>query len=213
MRERTISILGDSISTYEGFTPMGYDFYDRYTRREAGISSVEDTWWMQVIRAMGGRLGYNHSISGSTVSGNISLSGTSGIRQQALAINGSPDVILLYMGSNDWAYSVLPEEFEQAYASMLTSLKKLYPFAKIYAATLLRGKDVEDPQMRFFNIDRCVSPRVYSRIIRKCIEKCDVELVDLEKYQEEYASIDGVHPNADGMKTIAQLWKKELGLS
>lgn len=207
---KVISILGDSISSFEGYSPRGFEFYDSYTRAEAGIQSVEDTWWMQVIRHKNGRLGYNNSISGSTVSGDIALSATSMTRLQSLAINGTPDVIFLYIGSNDWAYSVLPNEFEDAYQRMLLSLKNLYPQAEIYGATLLRGKDAPDPSMRFFNIDACISPKIYSRIIRKCIEKAGLKLVDLEKYGQEYASIDGIHPNVKGMKQIADLWKCEL---
>ena len=208
--KKRYSILGDSISTYEGFSPMGYVFYDRYSRREAGMASVEDCWWMQVIRAMDGELGYNHSLSGSTVSGGVSISATSEIRQQALAINGIPDVILLYMGSNDWAYAVLPEEFEDAYGKMLYHLRRLYPHAQICCATLLRGADVEDPEMRFFNIDSCPSPRIYSNIIRRCVDKAGLTLIDLESYHEEYQTIDGVHPDREGMRTIADLWIREL---
>lgn len=210
--KKIYSILGDSISTYGGYTPLAYDFYDRYTSAEAGIRSVEDTWWMQVIRAADGILGYNNSISGSTVSGDISLSGTSEKRLRSLANNGNPDGIFLYMGGNDWAYSVLPNEFEDAYRRMLNKLLMLYPDTEIYCATLMRGKDVEDPSMRFFNVDACVSPRIYSKIIRDCATKAGVHVIDLEKYQTEYSTIDGVHPDGQGMKTIAELWMQELGI-
>lgn len=209
--KKIYSILGDSISTYAGYTPLAYDFYDRYTNAEAGIRSVDDTWWMQVIRAAEGTLGYNNSISGSTVTGDVSLSGTSEQRLRSLAMNGIPDVILLYMGGNDWAYSVLPEEFEDAYRRMLNRLLLLYPDSEIYCATLMRGKDAEDPSMRFFNTDACISPRIYSGIIRQCAQKAGVKVADLEKYQTEYSTMDGVHPDVKGMKTIAELWIKELG--
>ena len=209
--KKIYSILGDSISTYAGYTPLAYDFYDRYTSAEAGIRSVEDTWWMQVVRAADGILGYNNSISGSTVTGDVSLSGTSENRLRSLADNGTPDVILLYMGGNDWAYSVLPEEFEDAYRKMLNRLLLLYPDTEICCATLMRGMDAEDPSMRFFNTDACISPRIYSGIIRQCALKAGVTVVDLEKYQTEYSTMDGVHPDVKGMKTIAELWIKELG--
>ncbi len=211
--QRIYSILGDSLSTFEGYTPAGYDFYDRFTGSETGIKSVEDTWWMQVILAEGGTLGYNNSISGSTVAGDVSLSGTSAARLKSLAINGIPDVIFLYMGGNDWAYSVLPEEFEDAYRRTIASLIRLYPDAEIYCATLMRGKEIDDPRLNFFNIDGCVSPRIYSRIIRDCAEKAGVKVVDLERYGTEYATIDGIHPNKEGMKTIAEHWIKELSRS
>lgn len=42
-------VLGDSISTYEGYTPASVVFYDSYFQRLTGVTSVNDTWWMQVI--------------------------------------------------------------------------------------------------------------------------------------------------------------------
>lgn len=204
------SILGDSISSYAGYSTAGYEFYDKYIQQEARMASVKDTWWMQVIHHLGGSLGYNNSISGSTVSGGVSLSGTSRIRQQSLAINGMPDIIILQMGYNDWAYSVFPPEFEDAYRRMLTDLVKSYPFARIYCSTLMRGKEIDDPEMAFFNVDSCVSPMIYSQIIRKCVQDAGLNLVDVEKYGIEYDTIDGVHPNVDGMRTIAQLWIREI---
>lgn len=209
-KKKIISVLGDSISTFAGYTPRMMNFYDTYIQEEAGISSVEDTWWMRVIRHMDGVLGSNDSIAGSTVSGNVSLSATSRKRHQNLAINGRPDCILLYVGTNDWAYSVLPDEFEEAYRDMLYSLTTLYPYADIYCATLLRGQEPADSEDCFFNVDGCISPMIYSSIIRNCVKEADLKLVDLEQYHMEYSTIDGVHPNACGMKMIADLWIKEL---
>ncbi len=74
MEKRRISILGDSISTFAGYTPEEAVFYDSYVQWETGVKSVEDTWWMQVIKALDGELGTNHSLAGSMVSGNLSTS-------------------------------------------------------------------------------------------------------------------------------------------
>ena len=49
-RKLRISILGDSISTFAGYTPKDSVFYDSYVQWETGVKTVEDTWWMQVIR-------------------------------------------------------------------------------------------------------------------------------------------------------------------
>ena len=54
MEKRRISILGDSISTFAGYTPEEAVFYDSYVQWETGVKSVEDTWWMQVIKALDG---------------------------------------------------------------------------------------------------------------------------------------------------------------
>lgn len=88
MEERRISILGDSISTFAGYTPEEAVFYDSYVQWETGVKSVEDTWWMQVIKALDGELGTNHSLAGSMVSGNLSTSAMSYERIEKLGANG-----------------------------------------------------------------------------------------------------------------------------
>ena len=43
----------------------------------------------------------------------------------------------------------------------------------------------------------------YCKIIRGCAEKYGCRLIDLYKYVTPFDTIDGSHPNAKGMKTIA----------
>lgn len=65
-----ISIMGDSISTFESFNPDGYCvFYDEQMQYINGLTLVNDTWWAQVIQALHGELCVNNSYSGSKVSG------------------------------------------------------------------------------------------------------------------------------------------------
>ena len=46
---RLVSIIGDSISTYEGYNPSGYAvFYDQEMCARNGLKSVYDTWWAKV---------------------------------------------------------------------------------------------------------------------------------------------------------------------
>lgn len=208
MKKRKISILGDSISTFAGYTPQSGVFYDSYVQWETGVKSVEDTWWMQVIQALNGELGTNNSIAGSMVSGNLATSAMSVERIQTLGENGNPDIILVSAGCNDWGFCVLPEEFESAYQIMLHRLKTTYPHAQIWCCTLPEGK--EPKGQMFFNAEGTISKRIYSDIIRNCVQKAEVHLADLEKSQKEYETIDGVHPNKAGMKTLAELWSYYL---
>ena len=44
-----VSILGDSISTYSGFNPSGYEvYYNKTMQKLNGLRSVYDTWWAKV---------------------------------------------------------------------------------------------------------------------------------------------------------------------
>lgn len=55
MYKLKISILGDSISTYAGYNPPCYPVYYKDDKAyENDIVSVNDTWWKQVIDAVGG---------------------------------------------------------------------------------------------------------------------------------------------------------------
>lgn len=209
-KQKIFSILGDSVSTYAGYTPIGAVFYDGWVQQESGVLSPEDTWWMQVIRGKQGILGVNNSYAGSTVSGNLPFSGTSEIRLKDLGRKGEPDVILVNLGCNDWGFCVLPEEFETEYRKLIYSLKCLYPKAEIWCATLLRGYLEESGEDSFFNVDNCISQKIYSDIIRNIAKRADVRVADIGRYDVEYETIDGVHPNKNGMKTIARLWLKEM---
>ena len=65
-----ISVLGDSISTFEGCNPPGYKVYYDIDRQQANAIYIPGkTWWGRVIDALGGRLCVNNSYSGSLVSG------------------------------------------------------------------------------------------------------------------------------------------------
>ena len=208
-QKKRISIRGDSVSTFAGITPPEALFYDAWRQEETGVTSPDDTWWMQVIQGMGGMLGVNNSYAGSTVSGGFMTSGTSEKRLRTLSAEGEPDMILVAMGANDWGFGVHPQEFEYEYRRMLQRMKRLYPRAEIWCATILRGKPVPEEEM-FFNVDGVISPNIYSDIIRRIGTEEAVHLADVSGYHMEYETIDGVHPNREGMKMIACLWLKEL---
>ena len=152
---KRVSIIGDSISTFEGYNPQGFAvFYNEEKQQQAGIVNVTDTWWQTVIDFFGAKLLVNNSWSGSRATklpGNNELfpSGCSDERTNGLHLGVmKPDVILVYIGTNDWAYGVLTggetritegdihELFYQAYHGMIDKLKKNYPQAEIFCFTL-----------------------------------------------------------------------------
>ena len=59
-KNKYISILGDSISTFAAF-------YNIERKIISHIATLSDTWWGQVIEKLGAKLLVNNSISGSTV--------------------------------------------------------------------------------------------------------------------------------------------------
>ena len=201
-------VLGDSISTFEGYTPNSAVFFDPYVQRLAGISGVEDTWWMQVIQGLGGVLGTNNSYSGCTVYGTRLTAGCSDHRADALARNGTPEVILIHIGGNDCAFQISSKKFKKAYRTMLSKLKERYPEAEIWCATLLWGRHVDNDIPSFFNADGVPPIRAYSDMIIAEAEAAGCRVAHLG--EERYDALDGVHPNRDGMNTIARCWLRAI---
>jgi len=115
-----ISILGDSISSYEGYsndtsvnTTLGQNAPSSlYNPKKSTFINmpVEDTWWMQLINKTGMKLLVNNTWGGSRVFGDTDSSvryNTYQYRWDNLhsdvgALKGTnPDIILVFIGVND----------------------------------------------------------------------------------------------------------------
>lgn len=205
-KDKYFSILGDSISTFYSYSPKSYYGIGNYSERGSGVNTVNDTWWMQVINSLGGKLLANNSYSGSLVVNHPELRNEeyacSDKRTSRLGEDGvDPDVIMIYMGTNDsgWRVKLCGEDgditcFENAYKTMLEKVKSNYPSAEIWCFTLCKaeGKD-------------CEYMNEYCKVIRGLAKSSRCKLIELFEQPKSYATVDGLHPNADGMKTIAEL--------
>lgn len=145
----SVSILGDSYSTYEGFmTPSTNEvWYYVKNGQKTDVESVTQTWWHQLISEMDYRLCVNNSYSGST----ISYSGYDGndysVRSFLNRMDnlGCPDIIFIFGATNDsWANAPLGEYkyseftygdyyyFRPALSALLSHMQKRYPNVKLY---------------------------------------------------------------------------------
>ena len=231
---KQFSVLGDSISTLEGYNPKGYKvFYSGDNCVKSGVVEAKDTWWDKVIGFFGGELLVNNSWSGSRVTKlkdkeQLFPSGCSDERTAALHINDvKPDVILVYLGTNDWANGIptleywensgdyenwagtiaLPDEscFDVAYEYMLKKLKSNYPESEIWCCTLCETHISKRPDFQFPHKYAGTHIEEYNEIIRKVVRRHNCKLVDLYDYRMSYDSIDGSHPTNAGMNTIATM--------
>lgn len=226
-----VLILGDSISTYIGYNPKEYAvFYDEQMQKRNGLQSVYDTWWAKVNQSLGGYLCVNNSYSGSRVSGLDFPAGHSLERIMNLRTSeNSPDLILIYLGFNDFGYGVpiccAPMSndgksnmlyFEDAYLQMLGGLRYYYPHTKIVCATLMRTTLKQNDFWHFPERLGGISLNAYNDVIRRAASKCRIGLADLakhhinfskfRKYDCRYETLDGTHPTAKGHQTIADEW-------
>lgn len=195
---KSVSILGDSYSTYEGFmTPSTNElwYYGKNGDKKTDVKNVRQTWWHQVISENGWRLCINNSYSGATVS----YTGYDGNDYSARSFNtrmdnlGQPDIIFVFGATNDsWAGTPIGEykydnitygdlyQFRPALARMLQWMTDRYINTEIY---FLLNNDLRD------EIDESV------KTICAHYNVPVIELTDIDK-------ISG-HPSVKGMRQIA----------
>ena len=147
---KSVSILGDSYSTYEDYmTPSTNElwYYAKNGEKKTDVTDVTQTWWHQVIKENGWKLCLNNSYSGAT----ISYSGYDGNDYSARSFNtrmdnlGCPDIIFIFGATNDsWAGSPIGDykyegitkadlyQFRPALAHMLKWMKNRYINTEIY---------------------------------------------------------------------------------
>lgn len=191
-----ISILGDSYSTYEGIIPPGNaTWYRKASANSNDVEKMDECWWAQVVKNLGGTLERNESWSGSTVC-NTGYGGRDCASWSFVARVGrlgDPEVILVCGATNDsWANVPIGEykyadwtakdlkTFRPAMAEMLADLKRLYPLARIY-----------------FILNDCLKAEINDSVHAICAHYA-IPCIDLVSIAKQNG-----HPSVAGMKSIA----------
>ena len=157
---KNISILGDSLSTFAGYsndsTNTNLMIGDNISTYGVGITgidvtSVDQTWWKQTADMTGMNVLVNNSSSGSMVTEDKDCDGTtskSGLtRCEYLDANTgdnsgtTPDIIAVNMGINDMLNGVGVATFKDNYTLMIQKIKAKYKDAKIFVFTLPKVLD------------------------------------------------------------------------
>lgn len=202
------SVVGDSISTFQAYSPVGAEHYAPDLAGASGVASVEDTWWMQVIRTLGGAYLSNISISGNTICTEGKMGGFPPQRLRQLTTEGkTPDHILLYAGLNDVMFYIPPAVFQAEYLQLLTNLKQIYPKAQVHCGTLILG-EIPGTVNSLRGIIQRAEP--YNAIIRQAVTETGYHLVDLAALRGRYHALDAFHPDRNGMAQLAQLWLQAM---
>lgn len=203
-----LSILGDSISTFYDSNSMMNSYYSGenqfyYPLYSQTVKTATNTWWGKLITKADFTLGINNSWSGSMCYnwGNSQNSGAMNEhRINTLGENGTPDIIIVMIGTNDNVNGISNENFTSAYTTMITRILKKYPKSIIFCATMGYANY---NQYSFTNTRRLE----YNEIIKNVCEKYDLCLIPIDIYQTEftYQDIlgDALHPNLYGMEIYA----------
>ena len=238
LRGKVMSILGDSISTFQGWIPSGYATYYPHSP----LTSVESMWWYKVASELGLSIGSNCSWSGSVICGSSASTssaeiGSSTKRISDLALNGTPDIIVIYIGINDfqtakhtpvgiytsrdlWLDDGTYNTFSEAYGIMLSKVLKAYPMAKVFCCTLFPSASTNperDPDGKYptKNGDG-VYLAEFNDVIKDLCIGYGAHLIDLSTCGITWANIASVtvdsvtHPNAIGQSLMADMIKNEI---
>lgn len=197
------SVLGDSISSYEGYISDG--LYAGYN--ESYNMSVKDMWWYEMARLTGMNVCEINASAGSGVTdlGEPQFKGN-GERCMKLDRPGClPDVIFVFLGINDFFNQVDYSVFQNEYMEMVSKIKSTYPKAEVFLCTYF-----ELPGEYKAGVDDL------NKIIEDISEEQDVKILDLhdsnlsetepEKRFVDYnwETKDAVHPNGIGQKILGK---------
>ena len=204
---KLISILGDSICTFEGYNAPGYYiYYNNEIQKENGIKSVSDMWWHKVITYLNGMLCVNNACAGSMVTGNDMISATNDRRIEDLSTEThTPDIILVAMGFNDYGFGKDVSDFKNAYDLLIDKLTARYQDAEIICSTLAESFVSKRSAYLFPLTPGINTLSEFNDIIRKICKAKDTRLADISD-SEKYETLDGVHPTVTGHNTLAKIW-------
>lgn len=153
LEDKTISIQGDSISTFAGTITDGNATY--YSASHKFVNSIDATWWGLLINECRMRLIRNDAWSGSRISGTgdnamCSVARCSNIKHTNSTVDtyqyGAPEIIVVMAGTNDVSGNVemgtangAVTTYMGAFKTMLANLKTQCRNAKIVVFQLYRG--------------------------------------------------------------------------
>lgn len=209
LKNKRLSILGDSISTYVGVSnnaninpTIGYNpvFYKPPFPREK-------TYWELVRDHFGMVLCVNNSWSGGNLSGKDDpTSGVNRANELADTQKNNPDLIILFMGINDLGRGVATEVFSEDYSKTLDTLKKLYPEARILCVNIPDREPYFKKRAEAFN-------KAIEYGVTLHGEGCFIADLFNSRLNNDFYynnTLDGLHPDEDGMRIIAEVIIKAI---
>lgn len=230
LEDKTISIQGDSISTFAGTITDGNATY--YSASHKFVNSIDATWWGLLINECRMRLIRNDAWSGSRISGTgdnamCSVARCSNIKHINLTVDtyqyGAPEIIVVMAGTNDVSGNVemgtadgAVTTYMGAFKTMLANLKSQCRNAKIVVFQLYRGNVLDyansggkhqyEYQEAMANLCRrygvyYIGPEHFDLSFPNLqYYTCDNSLSDYGS--PTYTSADYLHPNMQGMERV-----------
>ena len=230
LEDKTISIQGDSTSTFAGTITDGNATY--YSESHKFVNSIDATWWGLLINECRMRLIRNDAWSGSRISGTgdnamCSVARCSNIKHIDSTVDtyqyGAPEIIVVMAGTNDVSGNVemgtadgAVTTYMGAFKTMLANLKSQCKNAKIVVFQLYRGNVLDyansggkhqyEYQEAMANLCRrygvyYIGPEHFDLSFPNLqYYTCDNSLSDYGP--PTYTGADYLHPNMQGMERV-----------
>ena len=197
-----LSILGDSISTYRGVSNDASAnerlFYNPSYYQPP--FPLEKTYWRLVMDRFGWQLCVNNSWSGGNLSGRDNPDAGVNRAEHLTRTDGIvPDLILVFMGINDLGRRVDVGVFSADYQKTLVTIGQNHPHALVCCVNLPDRDPVMKKPTECFNqaIDEAVA------VAGERFFVADLFNSPLNNDRYYLNTLDGLHPDEDGMKMIA----------
>lgn len=201
---KKLSVLGDSISTYRGVSndetanaTIGDNPW-RYTEP----FPLEGTYWGRLLRSFGMTLCVNNSWSGGNLSGREDpTSGVSRARFLSRDSGERPDLVIVFMGINDLGRRVDEQVFAHDYEKTLEIIGCEYPTASVCCVNLPDRDPVLKKRAEAFN-------EAIARAVAAAGEHFFVADLFGSRLNNDFYydnTVDGLHPDEDGMRIIAEV--------
>lgn len=208
LQGRSLSILGDSISTYKGVSN------DKNANRSTWGNPyfydepfpLAKTYFMRVIEALGLTLCVNNAWSGGNLSGDLAFAGVRRAHALARDDGTQPDLILVFMGINDLGRRVPVSEFADAYRETLSTIATCYPKAQVCCVNL------PDRDLRIRTQTAQFNDAITHAVTTAGDRFFVADLFGSPLRGDDYYdnTVDGLHPDEDGMRMIADVIIKAI---
>ena len=216
-RGPSISIFGDSYSTFEGCLVPDTNAIWYYPAESPehhkgnDVVSADQCWWSIVIKELGARLERNNSFSGSTICRSGYAKDKSGSRVPVEGFTqlcdytnrsfvnrsnylGNPDIILVCGGTNDsWCGAPIGEYIYGNWTDL-----QLYTFRPAFAKMLSDLKQHYPTARLLFMLNSELKESINESVHTIC-KHYGVDCLDLHDIDKQ-----GGHPSQKGMKAIAE---------
>ena len=203
LKGKKLSILGDSVSTYRGVSNDRNANHTIWGNRcyYDDPFPKEKTYWYLVMQEFGMELCVNNSWSGGNLSGrDIEAAGVNRVNYLSRDDGAEPDFIIVFMGLNDLGRMVDIDVFASDYERTLLTIKEKHPNADVCCINMPnRAPEVKERTMLF--------NEVIANAVKAAGDNFFVcDLFSSRLCNDDYYNntLDGLHPDEDGMRMIAE---------